>query len=54
MLNGAYFVISGTRAADNYALASSLGVKSAFLVETSTEGAEVLFISTECTLNVKS
>lgn len=42
MLNGAYFVPSGAGAADNYALASSLGAKSAFLVETITGEAGVL------------
>lgn len=42
MLNGAYFVPSGAGAADNYALASSLGAKSAFLVETITGETGVL------------
>jgi pectate lyase len=42
MLNGAYFVPSGAGAADNYALASSLGAKSAFLVGTITGEAGVL------------
>lgn len=42
MSNGAYFVPSGTGAANNYALASSLGAKPAFLVQTITRDAGVL------------
>lgn len=51
MLNGAYFVPSGAGAADNYALASSLGAKSAFLVETITGEAGVLQGSTQSNRN---
>nr|ABK22323.1 unknown [Picea sitchensis] len=42
MLNGAYFITSGAVAADNYALASSLGAKPALLVETITGEAGAL------------
>lgn len=42
MLNGAYFVPSGSMADDSYALASSLGAKPAVFVETLTEEAGVL------------
>jgi len=42
MVNGAFFVPSGAGAGNNYALASSVGAKSAFLVKTITEDAGVL------------
>lgn len=42
MLNGAYFIPSGAGAANDYALASSLGAKPAFSVETITGDAGVL------------
>nr|ABR18471.1 unknown [Picea sitchensis] len=42
MVNGAFFVPSGAGTGNNYALASSVGAKSAFLVKTITEDAGVL------------